>query len=192
MRREELAQLEGLVSEEVGLRLADLAAAVPKNLAIVEIGSYKGRSSCYLAEGAASHLCAHVFCIEAWDSAGNVTGRFKYADRATRQAFDRQVASMGLGGQITAIHGFSYEAVRRWSRPIGLLFIDGSHRYEDVKRDYEDWSPYIVRDGCLVFDDCAQKNRGVLRFVDQVKRSERIWGDWDFETPPLAIARRVA
>jgi len=192
MRRQALAKLEGLVSEEVGLRLADLAASVPEESAIVEIGSYKGRSSCYLAEGARVGLGALIYCIEAWDSPGNVSGRFRYADRATRLAFEQQVESMGLTDRITAIQGFSHEVVRRWRRQIGLLFIDGSHRYEDVRADFEAWAPYIVPGGWLAFDDYAPKNRGVMRLVDKLKRNDPRWQDWDFDTPPLAIARRKA
>lgn len=191
MRREALTALDGLISEEVGLRLAELAAQVPATLSIVELGSYKGKSSCYLAEGAREGNGAHVWCVEAWDSPGNVTGRFKYAAPATREAFTLQVKSVGLEDQITPLQGFTYDVVRRWRRSIGLLYIDASHRYPDVKADYEAWSPFVVPDGVLVFDDYSDVNRGVKALVDELRRHSPQWQGWTFGPWPLASARRV-
>lgn len=46
------SELEGPMPDRVGQVLHDLAADVPADLAIVEVGSYRGRSTCWLATGA--------------------------------------------------------------------------------------------------------------------------------------------
>jgi predicted O-methyltransferase YrrM len=41
--------MDGLITHEIGETLARYSARVPAGEAIVELGSYKGMSTCYLA-----------------------------------------------------------------------------------------------------------------------------------------------
>lgn len=195
MKKQAFSQLEGLISHETGLRLAALAATVPKDQAIVEIGSYKGKSSCYLAKGAQLGKGAHVWCVEAWDTPGNVTGRFGFAEPSTRQAFDAQVKSVGLTSQITPVRGMSVAVAPTWDgRPIGMLYIDATHHYKEVKEDFLAWSLWIPAGGIVVFDDAHHTkpcNRGVGQFVDELRAGNE-WVDWDLDTTPIAICRRAS
>ena len=49
---DELAELDGLIGRDVGELLYEYATAVESDCAIVELGSYRGKSTCYLATGA--------------------------------------------------------------------------------------------------------------------------------------------
>lgn len=185
MRSSELAELSGLVAEDTGLRLADLAAEVDPQRAIVEVGSFRGKSASYLAEGARCGKGAHVWAVDPWDLAGNPDGKHGYARKTTRQVFTAQIAQMGLADQVTAIRGFSVDVAKVWAGPpIGLLFIDGSHEYEDVKADHEAWSAHLAAGAVVVFDDYGTRpNPGVMRYVNEIHAS----GTWDMSTTPLAI-----
>jgi len=44
-------------------------------------------------------------------------------------------------------------------KQVDLLYIDGDHRYEGVKRDFELWSPLVRSGGVVVFHDIIE-NRG--------------------------------
>lgn len=182
-RWEALAELSGLITASTGTVLARLAAAVDPALAIVQIGTFRGKSACYLAEGARCGRGAHTYAIDPWDLAGNDDGKHGYAAAETMADCLRQIMAMDLGAWITAIRGFSVSVARTWSgHPVGLLFIDGSHRYEDVRDDYAAWLPHLTQDAVVVFDDYGTKpNPGVTRFVDELE------GTWDLSTPPLAI-----
>lgn len=185
-----LATLEGLVSEQVGTRLAEYASTVDGAHAIVEVGSYKGKSTCYLAEGAAIGNEPAVYAVDPWDLEGNVTGRFGFAEAATREAFVRQVAHAGHSGRVRARQAFSLDAASDWSGPIGLLYLDGSHLYDDVRADFEAWFPHVVERGIVVFDDYrTPKNPGVTRFVDELRAGDLLI-EWDYLPPPLASGRR--
>lgn len=186
-----LADLEGLVSEQVGLRLAELAADVPTDLAIVELGAYKGRSTCYLAAGAQAGEGAHVWSIDAWDLPGNVSGRHGYARRDVRSIYDTQLAKVGVERQVTPLRARATQAARSWEDPVGLLFIDASHLYEDVKADFEAWAPHVTAGGLVVFDDYhTKRNPGVTQFVDELREDPQ-WSAWEFAPMPLAITRRI-
>lgn len=188
-----LDALDGLISAEVGRGLYELAGEVPRNQAIVELGSFKGKSTCYLAAGARAGCGAHVHAVDAWNLPGNIGGRHQYDLPARRGEFDAQLSSAGLSDQITTHRAFSQEAARAWHGPlVGLLYIDASHEYADVRDDFAAWSVHIPVGGCVAFDDYdTLRNPGVRRFVDEL-RGNPSWTGWEFEPPPLAICRRAA
>lgn len=189
-----LANLEGLVSDESGLRLAELASRVPANEVIIEIGSYRGKSGCYLAEGAKRGKGAKVFCIDAWGLPGNETGRFGFANPLTFEAFQAQVKLAGFESDITPVNDFGADAGRKWVHPpmVGLLFIDGNHTYVDVTADLSAWRPHLAKGSVVVFDDYASPkkcNRGVTVAVDELARRGE-WREWELHKPPLAVGFR--
>jgi hypothetical protein len=173
------------VSEEVGNRLAGLAYDVPRTNAIIELGSFKGRSTAYLAEGARLGGNAHVWAVDPWDLPGNPNGKHHFAESVTREAFRIQIHRMDLDEFITPIQDFSVRAADRWEGPpIGLLYIDGSHTYTDVRADYEAWEKHLAARATVVFDDYGtKKNPGVTEYVDELRKNF----DFDTDTPPLAI-----
>lgn len=183
----ELASLRGLVSEEVGLRLADLASEVDPARAIVEIGSFKGKSTCYLAEGAAEGRGAKVWAVDPWDLPGNPDGKHGYT--TARQDFDAQTQQMGLAWRITPVQGFSTAVAASWDSPVGLLYIDGSHTYQDVRDDWQAWWPHLASEAVVVFDDYGtKKNPGVTKLVDELSGAGELLR-LDLDTPPLAVGR---
>lgn len=191
-RRALLGSLEGLLGEVHCLRLYELAREVPGELAIVELGSYKGRSSCYLAEGAKGK----VFCVDGWDAPGSLVGRFGhrfgFTEPETYQEFLRQVRLAGHEDKITPLKGLTADVARSWAEhscPIGLLFIDANHHYEYVKADFEAWSPFVVPTGCVAFDDYLDKPKPrVKKFVDELLDE----GAWYMDGDPakLVVLRR--
>jgi cephalosporin hydroxylase len=58
-------------------------------------------------------------------------------------------------------------------RPVDLLFIDGDHTYEGVKKDWEMYSPLVRAGGLVVFHDVAgnYEDTQVKEFWDAVKTS---------------------
>jgi len=51
------------------------------------------------------------------------------------------------------ISDFSFNVVQDWNDLIDLLFIDGDHHYEAVKKDFEQWSPYVKTGGIILIHD---------------------------------------
>jgi hypothetical protein len=59
---------------------------------------------------------------------------------------------------------------------IRLLFVDGSHIYEEVKGDIETWFPRVASGGVVVFDDYfgTKPTWGVRRAVDELLSSGKV------------------
>lgn len=93
--------------------------------------------------------------------------------------FRANVATLGLEEQITILRSTSEVALLNWDRPIDLLFIDGDHSYEGVKRDWELFARYVTPFAVVVFHDTmwglspyreyAHPDMGVPRFVDELR-----------------------
>ena len=168
-----LVSLPGLIPHDQGMVLARLAAEVPASGVVVELGSYKGKSTCYLAYGA-KQSGAHVYAIDPWDLLGNPNGKHRFAEPETRKAFDRVVRGMGYSSLITPIQGFSQEVAGWWAKipgpKVDLLYIDGDHSYEAVMGDFVAWHPHLAENAVVAFDDLdTPKNPGVRKAVDLIK-----------------------
>ena len=163
---EKLSALKGFLRPIEGETLAKLASTIPQEQAIVEIGSYMGKSTCYLASGTTG---AMVYAIDLWEK-GNYQKRYK--NPKTFLAFKKQISSMGVDSKITIIKGNSIEVAKTWDKPVGLLFIDGNHAYSYVKADYESWHKFVVPDGYIAFHDYNNPDYptvvGVAQFVNEV------------------------
>jgi predicted O-methyltransferase YrrM len=148
--------------------LYDLAALVPADEAIIELGTYRGASACWLAAGAQSGLGAHVWTIDPHDLPGyrTTTGRGRggldFTDPAIRLDAERQIREVGLAEHVTMIRDFSVEAGQTWAGPkVGLLFIDGDHRQDAVRKDFAAWEKHLSPDAVIAFDDHNESHPGV-------------------------------
>lgn len=181
-----LGAIRGLISNAVGERLYDLARAVPAEQAIIEIGAYMGKSTCYLGEGSRDGNRAPVHTVDLWDTEGNVGGRHGYDDPAVFESWMANVAQQQLHSLVASHKMAGVEYAKRYrGRPVGLLFIDGDHEYESVRADYEAWTSHLAPGATVVFDDYSGRNAGVRQFADEIADA----GTWDIATPPLAILR---
>ncbi len=182
-----LSKLEGFLTKNEGQRLAELAMAVPKEHAIVEVGSFKGKSACFLGMGSRMGESAPVYAVDLWD----LNPDPQYASPAIYRRWHEQIAQMNLKGFVTPIRYDSSIASEIFSDPIGVLFIDGDHDHESVARDFLAWSPKVVPGGIVAFHDYRKARflEGVTKFVDeQVATSDQ----WSLEeaVDSLLIVRR--
>lgn len=55
---------------------------------------------------------------------------------------------------------------------LDVVHIDASHEYEDVKRDFENWSKLLKPGGCIIFHDTTSHPNDVGRFFRELKGSK--------------------
>jgi predicted O-methyltransferase YrrM len=163
---------KGLTSEE-WLALSRYAAAC-KEGAIVEIGSFRGNSAMALGHGVVmspEQPGARVFCVEPHEPfTGIYGGKFGPQDRGE---FYRKMLDTGFFDRIALINLRSAEAAAGWTRPIGLLFIDGDHSLEGVRRDAELWLPRLIVGGIVAFDDAKDPSIGPSQVAEDLIGSGR-------------------
>jgi predicted O-methyltransferase YrrM len=123
---------------------------------IVEIGSYHGRSTCCLAVGC-RESGKRVFAIDSFDGGPDLPRADSLAQ------FQSNIERLHLADYVQPIVGISTEVAKDWDKPIHLLFIDGSHLYEDVMADFASFFPHVAPGGLVAFHDVQQAFPGVLK-----------------------------
>lgn len=157
-RHPDLDELEGFLWRREGARLARLASQVPDGQCIVEIGSNRGKSACFLARGSKAGNGVKVHCVDLWTLGGQQEYQHLGFDaEETLATFHRQIGQAKVKSMIVEHQGDSVAVAGDWSGPpIGLLFVDGDHRYEAVKADVEAWMPHLAQDAWVCFHDYTE------------------------------------
>lgn len=135
------------------------ALTVPRDAIIVEIGSYLGASSCFLA-AAASEIGAKVVCVDTWMNEGMSEGiRDTYREfRANTQRYSKWIAPLRMR---------SLDAGAKVPGPVSLLFVDGDHSYAGVVQDLQLWLPKMAAGGWLMMHDVGWAE-GVQRALREI------------------------
>lgn len=146
--------VEGWLSDDQVAALHFAAASVPASGTIVEIGSFRGRSTIVLA--AASKDGVEVVAID--PHAGNDRGPQEIAGYAEEAATDNEVfrsnlANAGVLDRVRHVRAFSDAAHDDVDGNIDMLFIDGAHRYAPARDDIVDWGERIRDGGSMYIHD---------------------------------------
>jgi hypothetical protein len=154
--------VEGLLFGGQERFLFNTARSLRPNCNIVEIGSFKGRSTCSLAFGCLGRK-KRVYAVDSFD--GNA---WDFHERGFFEEFWNNIERCGLSGYVKPVAGLSSEVAKAWDKPIHFLFIDGSHRYEDVLADFTGFFPHVVPGGIVACHDVEESWPGVLRAWDRI------------------------
>ncbi|NUM53997.1 MAG: class I SAM-dependent methyltransferase [Candidatus Hydrogenedentes bacterium] len=171
-----ISQLEGWLSDIQGYTLMVLAEQGPGLGAIVEIGSFKGKSTCWLAKGAMRACREKVYAIDSFTGSPEHQKGMENEDHdivnsgSTLEAFKRNTSFLGVADHVETIVAKSEDAAAAWNKPIRLLFIDADHSYEASKRDFDLWSPHVIQGGLIAFHDIGAWE-GVTDFYNQEVKS---------------------
>lgn len=165
--------------------LHELASQCPENGVIVELGSYQGKSTLSLAKGA-QIANARMWAIDPHPEL-QVTNDTLYGMH-DQVALLRNLLTYEVAHIVRVITMASYEIVKAWTLPIDLLWIDGSHDYEDVKRDLVEWSPHVI--GKIAMHDTSGNWPGVSQALSEFVAS----GEWQIvaRADATSVLERVA
>jgi predicted O-methyltransferase YrrM len=128
---------------------------------IVEIGSWKGVSTIWLARGSLSGSRRRVIAIDPHKDTSWHVVEEKPED--TFPYFRENIRRAGVDKIVFPMVMRSDEAIEGWTEPISLLWIDGSHEYKDVKSDFALYQPLLLPGSIIAFHDCWHP--GVCRAI---------------------------
>jgi len=178
------------VTNQEGGALRHLAAQLlQEDGVVVEVGSYRGRSMSFLADGAKAGEVP-VYCVDPWTFADLTGPEVDQEDDNVEAAFLTALAANGHG-LVTQLRGLSMDVLATWSRgPVGLLFIDGAHDTPSVRADLDGWTAHVPVGGTVVMHDM---NYGpVYAAVAATLEAETDTWQLDGMTQRLKWYRRVA
>jgi predicted O-methyltransferase YrrM len=135
--------VDGFLSADEALYLFRLARDGPGSGAIVEIGSYHGKSTVVLAHASKSRGREMVVAIDPFNGGAS-------------PAFRDNVERADVTDHVSPLVATSDDVAATWQRPVRLLWIDGKHTFEQVQSDFRNWSPFVVDGGIIAFHDTYQ------------------------------------
>lgn len=119
--------------------------------AILEIGSWKGKSTICLALGSRDGRKVPVYAVD--PHLGTQEQEIWLDGRSSFGIFKENITRAGLGHIVMPLVKRSTEAATDWNKPISFLWIDGDHSYAAAKQDFELFVKWVVDGGIVAFHD---------------------------------------
>lgn len=170
-----MRKIEGWLSdEEADLLIAVTARALATQQphAIVEVGSYCGRSTVVFGSVVKTLSSdTKIYAIDPHDGKVGALDQGIQTCAPTLERFKRNIEAANVAEYVEPIQKCSYEV--NWDKPIDILFIDGLHDYTNVARDFFQFEPWVVSGGYIAFHDYADYYPGVKSFVNEILSSGR-------------------
>jgi MMP 1-O-methyltransferase len=152
----------GFMPTPEGLALFDAAARYSRRGPVLEIGTYCGKSTIYLA-AAARAAGQMVVTVDHHRGSEEHQSGWEYHDPRlvdpatgrldTLPSLRATLAAAGLEENVVVVVGRSADVARLWATPLGLVFIDGGHTEAAAVTDYESWAPWVAPGGALAIHD---------------------------------------
>ena len=172
-----IADVPGWLTDEEGEALYDLARACTGKGVIVEIGSWKGKSTICLGLGSRAGASVPIYAIDPHAD-------YRFGD------FKSNVERAGIADLVRPIASLSQPAADEFNEPIELLFVDGLHEYDLVLEDFEKWVPKVLVEGWVAFHDTTW-TAGPRKVVGEAIYRSRRFRDVRFVVGSTTVARKV-
>jgi predicted O-methyltransferase YrrM len=176
--RKRLDDLPGWLTVEEGETLYRLAKACTGRGVIVEIGSWRGKSTTCLGLGSKAGHQVPIYAVD------------PHAEH-TVDDFRRNMEDAGLSDLVTPVPGRSQQLAEGFDQPIELLFIDGAHQYELVQQDFDRWVPKVVEGGVVAMHDTTWFE-GPKRVADEEIFKSRRFKDVRYVFSSTTVGTKVA
>ncbi len=119
-----------------------------KELEFLEIGSFEGRSSCFILRNLKK---IHLTCVDTFKPLHELQDNNNAKFDRVFENFKKN--TFGFSERLTIEKQKSSDFFLKNRKQFDLMFIDGSHEYEDVKNDAEAAFKIIKNNGIIIFDD---------------------------------------
>lgn len=167
------ANVQGWLSPGEGEALFRFAMESPGG-PFLEVGSYCGKSTIYLAY-AAQECRTHVIAVDHHHGSEEMKSQREAYNRSvvdpftdthdTLLHFRHTIHQAGFDDFVVPVVASSMVAAQILPGPFGLVFIDADHSYAGTKNDYEVWSRKLMYGGFMIFHDVSIP--GISRVVDE-------------------------
>jgi predicted O-methyltransferase YrrM len=188
----EAAAIDGWMSGQELECLQRLATELPAGARVVEVGSWKGRSTVAICGGLAGVQDARMWAVdifgadaENWEEAPDVDAVYDEFRKHTSRFRFLEVVRQASPGAAAAFDDGSLD----W------VFIDAHHAYEAVLADIAAWAPKLKAGGLMSGHDFAMPSvrDAVLRSFGEVDSAGEVWQTRRRPRPRAVVElRRIA
>ena len=150
----DVGDVEGWLTDAQADRLAAAAGRLGAGARVVEIGSFRGRSTIVLARAAPAD--AEVVAID--PHLGSDRGPQEFAEQrdlgnADLEAFRANLSRAGVAERVRHVRERSQDALGAVDGAVDLLYVDGAHRYGPARDDLVRWGARVRDGGTLLVHD---------------------------------------
>ena len=155
-------KIKGFLKHTEGVALYENTKEVCVHGNAAEIGSYCGKSTCYIAQ-ACKENNSLLYAIDHHRGSEEQQKGQEYFDEEifdvlenrinTYPLFLKNIKEYELDNFIKPMVMDSISASKEISEALDFIFIDGSHTYESARNDYKYWEPKLRNGGILAIHD---------------------------------------
>ena len=158
--------IKGFMPEHEGKALYKWARKFSEYGPLLEIGTYCGKSSMFLSEGAQANN-QYVYTIDHHMGSEEHQINEEYFDKEIFDELSKKINSFPLFLEninnfgiknIVPIVNESSLVAESWSSPLAMVFIDGGHSLETAMNDFMSWHKKIISGGALVIHDIFENS----------------------------------
>lgn len=146
----------------------------PEDAVFVEIGSWMGRSTCYMAEKIKkSPKSIKFYAVDTWDGSDEeehqrIVQELKDNNSSLYEIFKSNLQKCEVEEYVVPLQSSSIEAAGKFEdNSIDFVHIDASHDYHSVLSDIIAWYPKVKPGGFISGDDYVENWGGVIQAVNE-------------------------
>ena len=149
-----------------------------KKIDALEIGSYEGRSSNFLLKTLEN---MSLTCVDTFEPFHELQEKNNEKFKKVYENFKRN--TMNFSGRLNIVKNTSDFFFESNKKKFNLIYVDGSHEFEYVKRDASNAFRILDKNGIMIFDDFLWHHKqplklsityAILEFLNQNKSNVKI------------------
>lgn len=159
---EEVLPVEGFLTKREMYFLMLLAAVPTAAGEILEIGSFKGKSTILLARSAQLSDGVIINAVDPMTAPCETDPDLK-GDKSSLIDFERNISEHGVTDRVILHQMLASQLAPTWDKPLRLLWIDGNHTYLGTKSDFDGFAPHLADNAIVAFHDVLHAFEGGAR-----------------------------
>lgn len=158
-------EVGAFVGEETAVQFEKYIKPLSEHGRLLEIGTGMGHSARYFSEMKPGW---DIYTVDSFGLFGDGRIYKEWDSSKVKEVFEylKGTSVIQILADSNSLH---------WELPLDVLYIDGGHYYDTVKKDFELFTPHLKSDGLLFMHDYQREDFGVKRVVSEALAT----GEWD-------------
>jgi predicted O-methyltransferase YrrM len=164
--------IPGHLTDREARHLALLANLSVGEGEILEIGSFKGKSTILLTLAAASTGNPNVVAVDPLTQPSKTDPHIE-GNNPSRDYFFKNLRDAGVEKNVEFHEKLSEDLAKKWDRALRLLWIDGDHTVDGVTNDFNNFAPHLAPGGIIALHDVMHGFLGPdILLIERILRSD--------------------